>query len=152
MPEQPKHRQTAQNIWTLGIYKFIRQISPKQVDEPEPGWLPPNKPGTIPAKGLTPKSAASELKEICAKQAGAAAAQRSLGHRSKSPSLNDIYELYYQDADRGDGAANPIPVQGKSPRHVYTNDEMQMFIGMVEAMPNAPLNQVVKFNCSEEVS
>jgi hypothetical protein len=67
MPKQPKYRQTAQNIWTLGIYEFIRQISPKQVDEPEPGWVPLNKPDTIPAKGLTPKSVASELKEICAK-------------------------------------------------------------------------------------
>jgi len=54
MPKQPKYRQTAQNIWTLGIYEFIRQISPKQADEPEPCWVPLNKPDTIPAKGLTP--------------------------------------------------------------------------------------------------
>ena len=37
MQKQPKYRQTAQNIWTLSIYEFIRQISLKQVDEPEPG-------------------------------------------------------------------------------------------------------------------
>ena len=50
MPKQPEYRQTAQKIWTPGIYEFIRQVSLKQVGEPEPGWGPLNKPGTIPAK------------------------------------------------------------------------------------------------------
>ena len=53
MPIQPEYSQTAQKIWALSIYEFIRQIPLKQVDEPVLDWVPLNKPGTIPAELAT---------------------------------------------------------------------------------------------------
>ena len=61
------------------------------MDEPKSHWIPCEKPHNIPAKGLTPKMVAAELQGICAERAAAAHAKLS----RPSPSLNDIYALYW---------------------------------------------------------
>ena len=66
------------------------------MDEPKSHWIPREKPGNIPAKGLAPKTVAAKLQGICAKRAAAAHAKLS----RPSLSLNDIYALYW--------AKNPI--------------------------------------------